>query len=125
MVDLDDVMKLPMHIENNVTFKGSVDDVKKTFATLEKQMLSMHCLIHAMYSQHTTQVGSMRWSLNSLYFDISFVGNDGLVDSSAAGVLVTGIVMSSFITKKGKGPKSKPRYVYDCTGGQSLPLTQE
>ena len=69
-----------------------------------------HILVHTSYAKEQTTLSQSIWSLGSLYFSVSLIGENGVVDSSYEKCLVEGSELEQYISKT---IHMNGKYIYD------------
>ena len=69
----------------------------------------MHFVIKEYYSPNDQHPGN--WSMKQLYYQVSFVGHNGLIDPSSENMIVNGAVVLQLVTNASR----KEIFCYACT----------
>ena len=59
-----------------------------------------------------SEITGARSHMSDLFFNVSFVGYDGLLDETSTNIVISGQMMNEVIMKT---PQSKPKILYDNT----------
>ena len=102
-------------IENGMNVAGffGCTQADKYFNDLQNSWFRMHVILHKLYLPE--QLSQQKRSMINLFFEISLVNSNGMIDSTTDHVLVSGRTMNKILMTVGK----KKKFLYDWTGQEN------
>ena len=91
-------------------------DSAKIMGQLLTQIRPNHIIVHTSYSKINEEMSQQIWSLGSLLFVVSLIGENGEVDNRYSECLICGNEFEQFISKN---INSDSKYIYNCVGLKS------